>query len=102
MVFRQITVGFTNIKKKCLFILTSISLIAAEYNVLIYMDILADARSRQVPHSDVSDVVGTSKSRRRDQMDLCQGGIRTRDLSHHRPRHCLCAIASAIEYIVKF
>ena len=30
------------------------------------------ARSRQVPHSDESDVVGTSKSRRRDQMDLCQ------------------------------
>jgi len=37
------------------------------------MNILADARSRQVPHSDESDVVGTSKSRRRDQMDLCQG-----------------------------
>ena len=28
------------------------------------------------------------------------GGVRTRDLSHHRPRHCLCAIASPLNKVV--
>ena len=86
------TVKFIKIKNVCLFWLL-ISLIAAEYNVLIWIYWRMPGHGR-CPTAMSPMLLEPLKVGAETRWICVRGGVRTRVLSHHRPRHCLCAIAS--------